>query len=290
MQAILEVQSVSKSPKNNNSPLPLSFDYALYQPIQGAQLNGSVQRVFASDSRIKFGPSKWATLEDERTNGSIVWATENVEKDTINLKAATIDFSFEGLSQCIPRLHGLTCFSGDVLLMYGFSPKGKGKAVDAEYTIDGGQPAKFNLPGSLGDKRSYGHVFVNLTGLAATNHTLSVKHPSSDPKDGKVPLTLEYFEVRGTIAAPQTNANDSQSPFASGQPEDNNKSRGPNVGILIGGTLAGLVVIGMVVMAAVALRNRRRAKNDKGGIGLKMADQFISRGYKQVPGNESHAW
>ena len=131
-------------------------------------------------------------------------------------------------------------------------------ATSATYSIDGGSPVSFNLPGLPPNAGTtvYNQYFFTTPELPAGPHTLLVVH-SGTPQ--LTPLTLSHLIVTNT-------SNPIPAPSNSAQSASNSHGGGTSIGAIVGGVVGGITAIVLVLF--LLFLYRRRQKRTGQGVAL----------------------
>jgi hypothetical protein len=134
--------------------------------------------------------------------------------------------------------------------------------TSATYSIDGGSPVSFNLPGLPANAGTtvYNQFFFSTPDLPPGPHTLLVVH---DGTPQQTPLTLSYLIVTNTSSSAATLTPNSSSIPTSTNPlstptQSASKSGGPPIGATVGGVVGGVIALVLVLVLLFLYRQRRK--------------------------------
>ncbi|KAF8656753.1 hypothetical protein AX16_002432 [Volvariella volvacea WC 439] len=174
-----------------------------------------------------------------------------VESPTVQVSNTVFAMDFDkswvrrGLSKYTQTKGGAYqyAFIGSTIAWYGSLLPYLGNASsEATYSIDGGEPVKFNLSMPAGANLSqFNQKFFWVSDLATRAHTLQVVYQGSE---GQLPLTLDYLLI-GDFSF--TSAS---SPWAS-RPE---LARNVLIAIIVVGSLTGLFLLGLAIFLWIKRR------------------------------------
>ncbi|RDB15053.1 hypothetical protein Hypma_005450 [Hypsizygus marmoreus] len=143
-------------------------------------------------------------------------------------------------------------FTGSKLTWYGYVPvELPHNASSGTYTIDGGSPTSFALHGlaPYDGTSTYNQIFFTTPDLPEGAHSL---HVTYDGNSQLTPLTLDYIYL--TTRSPQATSNSTSLP-----PHLTSSSTHHSpVGAIVGGTIAGVAVILLGLVAFVWWRRKRK--------------------------------
>ncbi|KIJ44148.1 hypothetical protein M422DRAFT_30652 [Sphaerobolus stellatus SS14] len=211
------------------------FDYIEYLPSSTVSLSSKTLNVDHLDPAIQYGAG-WQDLGSTANMTSV----------------AGTELTFE--------------FIGTSLSWLGFIPTElPHNASNATFSVDGGSPATFRLPGLTSDSSNtiYNQVFFTTPNLTMGKHTLKVVHLGSR---AQTPLTLtNMFLINGTFPSTPSNTQITQASSSSITPNQsvNSDSHKTTIGAIIGvvlGGLALLLIIGGVLVWMRRQRNHREAR------------------------------
>ncbi|KAJ7445165.1 hypothetical protein B0H11DRAFT_1746937 [Mycena galericulata] len=148
-------------------------------------------------------------------------------------------------------------FYGTSVSLFGNVPAQTAhNASFATYTLDGGLPVNFTLAGLRADGPTYYDVLILQTPVLPNGpHTLVITHGGDN---STTPLPVDQFFVANTTLAASPSASESP-PAHTASPSSTfaTEKSSPPIGAIVGGTIAGLVLLAGLVLGAVLWRRAR---------------------------------
>lgn len=148
-------------------------------------------------------------------------------------------------------------FAGTSASLFGFVPTElPHNASSASYTVDGGAPVNFTLPGlsSPQSATSYNVMFFTTPTLASGEHNLVVTHGGNS---SQTPLVVGGFYVTNNNLLAKNSSTSSTSPSHSASPSSS-PSKSSSAGAIAGGVVGGLLLLALLAGLAFWHRTRRR--------------------------------
>ncbi|KAJ6562501.1 hypothetical protein B0H19DRAFT_1375565 [Mycena capillaripes] len=209
---------------------PFYFDQILYTPLSTVNYDGAVLEYLNSDPAVSFGTGwrQWDThLNVTQTNGAQV---------ALN-------------------------FHGTAVSLFGYIPHElPHNSTSGSYTIDGGSPVPFTLPGLAAQSATvYNALMFKTNTLTPATHNLVVTYAGDT---SKTPLAVGAFYVTNT-STPSSGTSTSDAPANSPSSDSSNSTvttekKSSPVAAIVGGTIGCLAVLALIVGLIFWCRRRRR--------------------------------
>ncbi|KAJ7473637.1 hypothetical protein B0H11DRAFT_2195596 [Mycena galericulata] len=186
--------------------------------------------------------------------------------------------------------------------LVGMIPSGLSHlASSATYSIDGGEPTGFTLPGINGDTDSYNTIFFTTPTLQVGTHSLVIENGGNNTRS---PLTVDYFFVSTGDNAANTATTSSASSVATDAISSTGVSSSSttplsttavtssnhhsNIGAIAGGVVGGILILALLGLGWWYFRSRSAGTGEKpqGGFGhVEPWVQEASVGQARAPGS-----